>query len=101
MSRVNYINDALWFGELVVCSLSRGGVSMGELAQRWITSDLKDGNRPFTRSLFRNIKLNAEELFNCVFICDQQYRRWTVEGCAEDVKRFKEKVRRLKEFVEY
>ena len=100
MSRINYIRDSLWFGEQVVATLNRGGISMNELAQRWTTSDLEDDNRPFTRSLLRNIIQGAEDLFECVFICDQRNRRWTVEGDAEDERRFVEKVRRLKAFLE-
>ena len=73
---------------------------MSELIMRWNTSELDDENRPFTRSLFRNIIQGAEGLFDCVFTSDSRFRRWTVEGSAEDERRFVEKVRKLKEFVE-
>ena len=100
MSKMNNIYDSLWFGEQIVGSLSLGGVRSSELAQHWRTSGLEDDDRKFTRELLRNIRLRAEELYGCVFICDTCSRRWCVEGGDSEVKRFVEGVRLLRAFVD-
>lgn len=96
---MNFIKDSLWFGEQMASSLSRGGITRRELAQQWRTSGLKDEERKFSRDVFRNILQEAEELFDCVFICERQSNRWTVEGGKEEEERFIRKVEALRLFM--
>ncbi len=93
------LKDALWFGELLAGSLNKGGITRGELAQQWRTSGLKDEERKFSRDVFRNIIQEAEELFDCVFICERKSNRWTVEGGKEEEDRFIKKVDALRLFM--
>lgn len=96
---MNFIKDGFWFGEQLASSLDKGGITRSELAQRWVTSDLEDDRRSFSRDVFRNIRQSAEELFGCNFICNKQTNRWKVEGNDTDEERFVRKVQALKEFM--
>ncbi len=101
MSRLNFLKDGLWFGELLAGSLREGGITRDELAQHWRTSGLEDDRRNFSRDVFRNIRQEAEELYGCVFVCNRRRsNRWTVEGGREEEKRFVEKVMLFRKFME-
>jgi|GEM_PF-3921142 len=95
---MNFIKDGLWFGELLAGSLSKGGITRSELAQHWRTSGLQDDERQFSRDVFRNILQEAEELFDCCFICDKRTNRWSVDGGMEEEQRFVDKVSLLSAF---
>ena len=97
---MNFIKDGLWFGEQLVSSLDRGGITRSELAQSWSTMDLDDEWREFTRERFRNILNAAEGLYDCVFTFDKDTNRWTIEGNEEDEQRFIDKVHLLRKFME-
>ena len=97
---MNFLNDALWFGEQVAGSLNRGGVTREEMTQRFPIVDTKDRQRTLSKQMFLNVRLQAEELFDCIFVCDKRTNRWRVEGSAEDERRFVDKVRYLRMFKE-
>jgi len=100
MSRLKFLKDGLWFGELLAGSLSEGGITRDELAQHWRTSGLEDDERNFSRDVFRNILQEAEDLYGFVFVCNRPSYRWTVEGGREEEKRFVEKVMLFRKFME-
>ena len=97
---MNFLNDALWFGEQVAGSLNRGGVTREEMTQRFPIVDTKDRQRTLSKQMFLNVRLQAEELFDCIFVCDKRTNRWRVEGDAEDERSFVDKVRYLRMFKE-
>jgi len=101
MSLQTTIQEALWWGEQIARSLSRGGIRREDMEERWLATRFADNKEGLTRRAFRTALQRCEEVFDCVLICHAgDGFRWTVEGGVEEEKRFTDKVMALKKFLE-
>lgn len=66
---INQLNKYVWLVETIHRAKRRGGITLKELQEKWLDSDLSEGTE-LTRRTFINNKNEIENLFNICIECE-------------------------------